>query len=413
MLVEIGKNAKLASFDLRELGTDEKNQILENIKVSLEDHRENTLDANGVDMRNGEENGLSEALLDRLLLTDSRVDDMISSIDTIIGLKDPIGNVGQLERNADGLLIGKQVTPLGVLGIIYESRPNVTLDAAVLALKSSNVIILRGGAEAINSNRAIANAIRDAIGKMGYNENFVQLIDDTSRESSTELMKLNEYVDVLIPRGSRGLIQAVVKNATVPVIETGEGNSTVYIDQYADLDMAIKIVENSKCQRTGVCNAMETLFIHKDVSDEFYKLLNDLIEKYQIVVHAEKDLMDKLPGSSEATEEDYYTEYLAMEFAVKRVDSLDQAIEEVMKYGTGHSDVIVTDDYESAMTYQRKVDSACVYVNASSRFTDGGQFGMGAELGISTQKLHARGPVGLEELTSYKYIIFGNGQVRK
>ena len=413
MLKDLGKKAKRASYDLVDLDTNDKNQILKSIQIQLEKDKDKILQENKKDMDNGKKNNLSEAFLDRLLLTPERIDDMISSLDVIINLEDPIGKIQEMKINEYGLLIGKQKTPLGVLGIIYESRPNVTLDAASLALKSSNAIILRGGEEAINSNRAIASSIRKAIEILDFNPDFIQLIEDTSRESSMALMRLNEYVDVLIPRGGQGLIQSVVENATVPVIETGEGNSSVYIDEFADIDMAMNIIENSKCQRTGVCNAMESLYIHKNLPEIFFQKLNYLIDKHNITVHAEKSLMDKIPSSIEADEEDYYTEYLAMEFSVKTVNSLDEAIKETMKYGSGHSDVIVTDNYNNAMTYQRKVNSACVYINASSRFTDGGQFGLGAELGISTQKLHARGPVALEELTSYKYIIQGNGQIRK
>lgn len=413
MLKDLGKKAKRASYDLVDLDTNDKNQILKSIQIQLEKDKDKILQENKKDMDNGKKNNLSEAFLDRLLLTPERIDDMISSLDVIINLEDQIGKIQEMKINEYGLLIGKQKTPLGVLGIIYESRPNVTLDAASLALKSSNAIILRGGEEAINSNRAIASSIRKAIEILDFNPDFIQLIEDTSRESSMALMRLNEYVDVLIPRGGQGLIQSVVENATVPVIETGEGNSSVYIDEFADIDMAINIIENSKCQRTGVCNAMESLYIHKNLPEIFFQKLNYLIDKHNITVHAEKSLMDKIPSSIEADEEDYYTEYLAMEFSVKTVNSLDEAIKETMKYGSGHSDVIVTDNYNNAMTYQRKVNSACVYINASSRFTDGGQFGLGAELGISTQKLHARGPVALEELTSYKYIIQGNGQIRK
>lgn len=413
MLKDLGKKAKNASYDLADLDTNDKNQILKSIQIQLEKDKDKILEENKKDMDNGKKNNLSEAFLDRLLLTEERIDDMISSLDVIINLEDPIGKIENMKINEYGLLIGKQKTPLGVIGIIYESRPNVTLDAASLALKSSNAIILRGGEEAINSNKAIASSIREAIEILDFNPDFVQLVQDTTRESSLALMKLNEYVDVLIPRGGRGLIQSVVENATVPVIETGEGNSSVYIDKFADIDMAIRIIENSKCQRTGVCNAMESLYVHKNVPEIFFQKLNYLIDKHKIIVHAEKSLMDKIPSSIEAEEEDYYTEYLAMEFSVKTVNSLDEAIKDTMKYGSGHSDVIVTDNYNNAMTYQRKVNSACVYINASSRFTDGGQFGLGAELGISTQKLHARGPVALEELTSYKYIIQGNGQVRK
>lgn len=413
MLEEIGKRSKEASFQLSELSTKEKNTLLVQIKDELISNQEAILDANALDMDNGVNNNLADSLLDRLLLTEERLMDMVSSIDVIIGLDDPVGRVDRMFRNDDDLLIGRQTTPLGVLGIIYESRPNVTLDASCLALKSSNTIILRGGEEAINSNREIANTIRTAIESLGYNPDFVQFIDDTSRESSNELMKLDKYVDVLIPRGGRGLIQAVKQNSTVPVIETGEGNSSIYVDEFANIDMAIDIIENAKCQRTGVCNAIESLYVHKNVDESFYEKLNEIIRKNKIKVHAEERLLEKIPGSILATEEDYFTEYLAMEMSIKTVDTIDQAIKETMVYGSGHSDSIITESYENALKYQAKVNSACVYINASTRFTDGGQFGLGAELGISTQKLHARGPVGLEELTSYKYIIFGQGQVRK
>lgn len=413
MLENIGKAAKKASYELSLLSTADKNRILKKIQVQLNEDRSKILEENKRDMDQGKENKLSDALLDRLFLDDSRIDDMISSLDVIIGLEDPVGRVNDVFISDDGLSIGRKTTALGVLGIIYESRPNVSLDASALALKSSNAIILRGGEEAIHSNRAIVASIRAAISGLGFDENFVQFIDDVTRESSTELMKLDEYVDVLIPRGGKGLIQAVKKNSTVPVIETGEGNSTIYVDKYADIDKSIKIIENAKCQRTGVCNAVESLFIHKDVGEDFYQKLNDLVKKHGIKVHAEKCLVDKLEGSVLADEEDYYTEYLDLEFSIKTVDSIDTAIMEIMEYGTGHSDAIMTESYQRAKTFVDRVNTACVYVNASTRFTDGGQFGKGAELGISTQKLHARGPVGLEELTSYKYIILGNGEIRK
>ena len=308
MLKDLGKKAKRASYDLVDLDTNDKNQILKSIQIQLEKDKDKILQENKKDMDNGKKNNLSEAFLDRLLLTPERIDDMISSLDVIINLEDPIGKIQEMKINEYGLLIGKQKTPLGVLGIIYESRPNVTLDAASLALKSSNAIILRGGEEAINSNRAIASSIRKAVEILDFNPDFIQLIEDTSRESSMALMRLNEYVDVLIPRGGQGLIQSVVENATVPVIETGEGNSSVYIDEFADIDMAMNIIENSKCQRTGVCNAMESLYIHKNLPEIFFQKLNYLIDKHNITVHAEKSLMDKIPSSIEADEEDYYTE---------------------------------------------------------------------------------------------------------
>lgn len=413
MLNDIGKRSKEASYELSILTSSDKNRILEEIKNQIHMDRQVILEANTVDMDNGQENNLSDSLLDRLLLNEARIDGMVSSIEDIIGLEDPIGYVEEAYKNKDDLLIAKKRTPLGVLAIIYESRPNVTLDASALALKSSNTIILRGGEEAINSNRAIANSIRRAIENLEFNPDFVIFVDDGTLESSQALMKMDQYIDVLIPRGGRGLIQAIKKNASVPVIETGEGNSSLYVDEYADIDMAVNIIENAKCQRPGVCNAIESLYIHKNIGDDFYEKLNKVIQTNNIKVHASKDLMAKISGSVEASEDDYYAEYLDLEMSVKTVEDMDQAIVKIMKYGSGHSDGIITEYYENAMTFQNRLDSACVYVNASTRFTDGGEFGKGAELGISTQKLHARGPVGLEELTSYKYIILGNGQVRK
>ncbi len=411
-LIEIGKLGKIANKAEKNFSTKEKNAILLSIKESLDSNRSKVIEANAIDMSNGEESGLSSGLLDRLMLDDSRIDSMVKSIDDMIALADPIGNMTDVRTLENGLLIGKKSVPIGVLAMIYEARPNVTLDASILAIKSSNAIILRGGKEAFHSCVALSQAIREGIESAGYDPNIVQYIDDTSRESSIELMKLRGYVDLLIPRGSARLIQSVMDNATVPTLETGVGNCHLYVDADADIDKAVKIFENAKTQRIGVCNALESLLIHESVAPAFYEGLNKVIADYSIKVHASSDLLDKIPGSVEATDEDYATEYLDYEFSAKTVKNVDEAIEHIYQYSTGHSDAIVTEDLATAKKFTDQVDSSCVYVNASTRFTDGSEFGYGAEIGISTQRLHARGPVGLKELTSYKYVIVGEGQVR-
>lgn len=410
---ELGKIAKEASYKLKKLNTAEKNKMLASIKESLLSERKKILDANEIDIKKGRENNMPEGLIDRLLLNEGRIEAMAKSIDEVIDFKDPVGRVLSMEENYAGLLIGKKTVPMGVIAIIYESRPNVTLDAAILSLKASSAIILRGGKESINSNIAIADAIRLGIKNAGYDENFVQIVKDTSRESSKELMQLKGYVDLLLPRGSASLINSVVENAKVPVIETGVGNCHIYVDQDADIEKAIKIIENAKTQRIGVCNAMESLVVNENLEDKFYDLLNEVVEKYKIKVHADEKSLPKFKNAVPATEDDFGREYLDYEFSVKTVKDVDQAIDHITKYSTGHSEAILTKSYERAMKFLEGVDSACVYVNASTRFTDGGEFGKGAELGISTQKLHARGPVGLDELVSYKYIIFGHGEFRK
>lgn len=410
---ELGKIAKEASYKLKKLNTAEKNKMLASIKESLLSERKKILEANEIDIRKGRENNMPEGLIDRLLLNEGRIEAMAKSIDEVIDFKDPVGRVLSMEENYAGLLIGKKTVPMGVIAIIYESRPNVTLDAAILSLKASSAIILRGGKESINSNIAIADAIRLGIKNSGYDENFVQIVKDTSRESSKELMQLKGYVDLLLPRGSASLINSVVENAKVPVIETGVGNCHIYVDQDADIENAIKIIENAKTQRIGVCNAMESLVVNENLEDKFYDLLNEVVEKYKIKVHADEKSLPKFKNAVLATEDDFGREYLDYEFSVKTVKDVDQAIDHITRYSTGHSESILTKSYERAMKFLEGVDSACVYVNASTRFTDGGEFGKGAELGISTQKLHARGPVGLDELVSYKYIIFGHGEFRK
>jgi len=409
---ELGQIAKGSSHKLKKLNTSEKNKMLASIKNSLLNESENILKANEKDIKKGRENNMPEGLIDRLLLNDKRIESMAKSIDEVIDFKDPVGKVLSMEENSAGLLIGKKTVPMGVIAIIYEARPNVTLDASILALKASSAIILRGGKESINSNIAIADAIRLGIKNAGYDENFVQIVKNTSRESAKELMQLKGYVDLLLPRGSESLINSVVENAKVPVIETGVGNCHIYVDEDCDVEKAVKIIENAKTQRIGVCNAVESLVLNENLSDEFFDLLNEVVEKYDIKVHADDASISKFKNSVSATEDDFSREYLDYEFSVKTVKDVDEAIEHITKYSTGHSESILTNSYERAMKFLEEVDSACVYVNASTRFTDGGEFGKGAELGISTQKLHARGPVGLEELVSYKYIIFGHGEFR-
>lgn len=409
----MGKIAKEASYKLKKLKTKEKNAMLLEIKKALLSQKENILRANQEDIKKGRENNMPEGLIDRLLLTDERIEAMAKSIDEVIDFKDPVGKVLSMEENYAGLLIGKKTVPMGVIAIIYESRPNVTLDAAILSLKASSAIILRGGKESIKSNIAIADAIRLGIKNAGYDENFVQIVKDTSRESSKELMQLKGYVDLLLPRGSASLINSVVENAKVPVIETGVGNCHIYVDDECDIENAVKIIENAKTQRIGVCNAVESLVLNKNLPDKFFDLFNEVIEEHKIKVHADETALSKLKNAVKAEEDDYGREYLDYEVSVKTVDDVDEAIDHITKYSTGHSESILTESYERAMKFLEEVDSACVYVNASTRFTDGGEFGKGAELGISTQKLHARGPVGLDELVSYKYVIFGHGEYRK
>lgn len=410
---KMGKIAKEASYKLKKLKTKEKNAMLLEIKKALLSQKENILRANEEDIKKGRENNMPEGLIDRLLLTDERIEAMAKSIDEVIDFKDPVGKVLSMEENYAGLLIGKKTVPMGVIAIIYESRPNVTLDAAILSLKASSAIILRGGKESIKSNIAIADAIRLGIKNAGYDENFVQIVKDTSRESSKELMQLKGYVDLLLPRGSASLINSVVENAKVPVIETGVGNCHIYVDDECDIENAVKIIENAKTQRIGVCNAVESLVLNKNLPDKFFDLFNEVIEEHKIKVHADETALPKLKNAVKAEEDDYGREYLDYEVSVKTVDDVDEAIAHITKYSTGHSESILTESYERAMKFLEEVDSACVYVNASTRFTDGGEFGKGAELGISTQKLHARGPVGLDELVSYKYVIFGHGEYRK
>lgn len=412
MLEKLGQNAKDAEVVLRNLSTNDKNRTLETVAQALTDHTEEILKANALDVENGKKNQMPEGLIDRLMLNADRIGGMADGLRQLVGLEDPIGEVTGMKKRPNGLLIGQKRVPLGVIGIIYEARPNVTSDAFGLCFKTGNVVILKGGSDAIHSNTAIVKCIREALVSAGITENAIQLIEDTSRETAAEFMKMNQYVDVLIPRGGRGLIKAVVNQSTIPVIETGTGNCHIYVDETADLQMAADIVINAKTQRVGVCNACESLLVNRKVKDAFLPVLAERLKEKHVEVRADKDAGELMPGAVPATEEDWGTEYLDYILSVKVVDSVEEAIAHINRYNTKHSEAIITNDYVHAQKFLDEVDAAAVYVNASTRFTDGNEFGFGAEIGISTQKLHARGPMGLLALTTTKYIIYGNGQVR-
>ena len=412
MLEKLGQNAKDAEVVLRNLSTNDKNRTLETVAQALTDHTEEILKANALDVENGKKNQMPEGLIDRLMLNADRIGGMADGLRQLVGLEDPIGEVTGMKKRPNGLLIGQKRVPLGVIGIIYEARPNVTSDAFGLCFKTGNVVILKGGSDAIHSNTAIVKCIREALVSAGITENAIQLIEDTSRETAAEFMKMNQYVDVLIPRGGRGLIKAVVNQSTIPVIETGTGNCHIYVDETADLQMAADIVINAKTQRVGVCTACESLLVNRRVKDEFLPVLAERLKEKHVEVRADKDAGELMPGAVPATEEDWGTEYLDYILSVKVVDSVEEAIAHINRYNTKHSEAIITNDYVHAQKFLDEVDAAAVYVNASTRFTDGNEFGFGAEIGISTQKLHARGPMGLLALTTTKYIIYGNGQVR-
>lgn len=409
---QMGIKATAAAKILAQAGK-AKNVALIKIAENILKYQNEILEANNIDIENGRASGLSDALLDRLKLSKERIEDISEGIIKVASMPDPIGKVLDGFTTENGLKINKVRVPLGVIGIIYEARPNVTADAASICLKSGNAVILRGGKEAINSNKAITKIMRKSLKEVSFPEDAIQLIEDTSRESSKALMTMNKYLDVLIPRGGAGLIKAVVENATVPVIETGVGNCHVYVDKYANLDMAVSIINNAKTSRPSVCNAIETVLVHKDIADEFLpKMKAKLDEKHVEIRGCEKTVAILGNEIVKACESDYSTEFLDYILAVKVVDSFDEAISHISKYSTKHSEAIITENYENAMRFTNEIDAAAVYVNASTRFTDGGQFGLGAEIGISTQKLHARGPMGINELTSTKFIINGNGQIR-
>ena len=411
-LTDMGKRAKDVSRILNTLGSREKNMGLEEAARALLDNEEEILTANKEDCDKAEAGGMNQGLLDRLRLTPARVQAMADGLLQVASLDDPVGEVLSMKLRPNGLQIGQKRVPLGVIGMIYEARPNVTADAFGLCFKSGNAVILKGGSDALSSNRAIVEALRTGLSRVGLPEDSLQLIEDTSRETTKELMRLNRYIDVLIPRGGAGLIRAVVENSTIPVIETGTGNCHVYVDETADLQMALDIIFNAKTQRIGVCNACESLLVHRKIAERFLPMLKKRLDEKQVEIRGDEDACAMVPGFVPATEEDWGREYLDYILSLKIVDSVDEAISHINTYNTGHSESIVTSDYFNAQKFLNEVDAAAVYVNASTRFTDGNEFGFGAEIGISTQKLHARGPMGLKELTTTKYIIYGDGQIR-
>ena len=411
-LEEIGTRARWAEPVLRIMGTETKNRVLKKAAENLVADADAIIAANALDMEHGREKGMSKGLLDRLFLDQSRIEAMAEGLCQVSELDDPIGEVLGMKKRPNGLLIGQKRVPLGVVGIIYEARPNVTADAFALCFKTGNAVILRGGSDALESNKAIVTAIRNGLKKEGIPEDAISLIEDTSHETAREFMRMNGYLDVLIPRGGAGLIRTVVENSTVPVIETGTGNCHIYVDESADFDMALDIIFNAKTQRIGVCNACESTLVHRKIAKEFLPLMKKRLDEKNVEIRADEGARSIVPEFTAATEEDWGKEYLDYILSCKIVDSVDEAIAHINRYNTGHSEAIVTKDYENAQKFLNEVDAAAVYVNASTRFTDGFEFGFGAEIGISTQKLHARGPMGLLALTTTKYIIYGNGQVR-
>ncbi len=408
----LGQMAKRAEVSLATASTELKNSALGLMAQELTAAMSEILLANAEDMKNARANGISQVMLDRLLLTEDRVRSMAKGITDIISLPDPIGVTLSEIKRPNGMTVSKVTVPLGVVAVIYEARPNVTSDAAALCLKAGNAVILRGGKEAINSSKAIVKALRAGLKKSGLDENCISLVTDTTRDSANELMKMNEYVDVLIPRGGAGLIRSCVENSTVPVIETGTGNCHIYVDKDADIRMAADIIYNAKTSRPSVCNAAESIVIHKDIVNKALPVIKKRLDEKNVELRGDEAARNAAEGILPATEDDWGKEYLDYIMSVKTVSSLDEAIEHISKYSTGHSECIVTENEETAKDFLSRVDSAAVYHNVSTRFTDGGEFGFGAEIGISTQKLHARGPLGLPQLASFKYIICGNGQTR-
>ena len=412
-LEQIGKKAKAAERFLAKADAAQKTSAIESIADELIKNTDKIIESNKIDLENGKNNGLSDSLLDRLALTPERIKGMAQGAMEVAAMNDPVGKVLDGGVNKNGMTVTKITVPLGVIAVIFEARPNVTSDAAVLCLKAGNTVILRGGKEAINSNMAIVEVMRNAVEKAGLPADCIQLIEDTSRDSARGLMTLNEYVDVLIPRGGAGLIRTVVENSTVPVIETGSGNCHTYIDKDADIDMAAEIIFNAKTSRPSVCNACESVLIHKDIAEIALIAVAKKLEEKNVEIHGDEIVCAILPDAIPSTENDWATEYLDYKISIKTVDSIDEAIDHISKYSTRHSECIITNNLEASQKFIKEVDSAAVYVNVSTRFTDGGEFGYGAEIGISTQKLHARGPLGIDTLVSYKYTIIGNGQIRK
>jgi len=410
--IEKIKKAKKASYSLALLSTVEKNMALEKIAEGIEKNMEKILEENSKDMERGKEKGLSKAILDRILLNEKRIKDIIRSIEDIIRLPDPVGEIISMQKRPNGMLVGQMRVPLGVIALIYEARPNVTVDGALLAIKSGNAIVLRGSADALYSNIILGNIMRSSLKDTMVPEDSIQIIESPEHKVVEEILQMRDYIDVVIPRGSANFIKYVMEKAKIPVIETGAGNNHVYVDNEADFNMAEEIIFNAKVQRPSVCNAIEKVLIHKDIAQTFLPRIYKRLREAGVEIRGCPEARKIIPEIKEAVEEDWYTEYLDLIIAIKIVSSIDDAIEHINKYNTKHSEAIITNNYQKALIFLRNVDASAVYVNASTRFTDGGEFGLGAEIGISTQKLHARGPMGLKELTTTKYIILGNGQIR-
>ncbi len=411
-MTDIGARSKEAQRMLAKAGGAAIDKALLAIASALEKNSHYILEENSKDIRAAKDAGITEAMIDRLTLTADRISGMANGLRQVAASENPVGKVLWGETRPNGMKIEKVCVPIGVIAVIFEARPNVTADAAAICLKAGNSVILKGGKEAINSNKAVAAVMRDALAASGLPEDCIILIENISREAATELMRLNGYVDLLIPRGGAGLIRSVVENATVPVIETGVGNCHVYVDSDADIDMAAQIVANAKASRVSVCNACEGLLVHRDIAEIALISIGEKLKEKNVEIRGDEAVCEILPYAVAATDEDWATEYLDYKISVKVVDNIDEAIAHIAKYGTGHSEAIVTDSYAAAEKFKAEVDAAAVYVNASTRFTDGGEFGFGAEIGISTQKLHARGPLGIAHMVSSKYIISGNGQIR-
>lgn len=407
----LGKKAKAAAPRLAVCDTEKKNAVLSEIAKRLNENADAIIDANKIDVENARKNNMSEAKIDRLTFTKERIAGMVEGIEQVVALPDPIGEMLEENTLPNGLKVKRVSVPMGVIGFIFESRPNVTVDAAALCFKAGSAVILRGGSDAINTNKLLTELMRKAVADNGLPEDCIQLVEDTSHETANAMMRLNKYIDLLIPRGGGKLIRTVIENASVPVIQTGEGNCHVFVDESADLDMAVNIVNNAKTQRPSVCNAIESILIHEKIAAEFFKKLDGLWNG-KVAIVGDKATADNIAVEGIANDEDYATEFLELKLSSKVVSGVEEAIEHIARFGTGHSECIVTNSAENAERFQREIDAAAVYVNASTRFTDGFEFGLGAEIGISTQKLHARGPMGLKALTSYKYLISGNGQIR-
>ena len=411
-LIVKGKKSKAASFQLMNISTRIKNKALLKIAENLILHQAEIIEQNKLDIDNSRNNGMNESMIDRLMLNENRIKAIAEGVKQIADLDDPVGEVLHMNKRPNGLVIGQKRVPLGVIGIIYESRPNVTVDAAALCLKSSNAVMLRGSKDAINSNKELVKIMKMSVKEAGINEGAIELVEDTSRETATNFMKLNDYLNVLIPRGGASLIKTAVENATVPVIQTGIGNCHIFVDEFANVDMAYEILLNAKTSRVSVCNACESLLVHKNIKDKFLARAIIKLKEKNVEVRGCQETLNICEGVLPASEEDFGREYLDYIISVKVVNDVEEAISHINKYGTGHSESIVTESYTNSQKFLNEVDAAAVYVNASTRFTDGFEFGFGAEIGISTQKIHARGPMGLKELTTTKYIIYGNGQIR-